>query len=101
MRKVRGTAAPKDQQARRGGGHWGIIDGLPKALRDEQSVGIKNGWTLINADRQWHLNCLAVADDWVLAVLLRYPGSRGLRYGAGISKSVAAQLVTLRPAVNS
>lgn len=71
-----------------------IIDGLPEAVRDGWSVGIKNGWTLINADRQWHVKCLAVADHWGLAVLLRYPGSRGLGYGAGICTSIVAQLVT-------
>jgi hypothetical protein len=96
MSKVRGTAVAKDQHARRGGGRWGIIDGLPKAVRDTQRIGIKNGWTLINADGKWHVNCLAVAEDWVLAVLMRYPGNRGLRYGADVCKHVAAQLVSPR-----
>ena len=98
MSKVRGTTAPEDQQARRGGGRWGIIDGLPKAITDREPIAIKNGWTLINADGQWHLNCLAVADEWVLAVLMRYPGARGLDYGAGVCRTVAAQLVTPQPA---
>ena len=100
MSEVRGSAAPKDQQARRGGGRWGIIDGLPDAIRSREPIAIKNGWTLINADQKWHLNCLAVADDWVLAVLMRYPGKLGLRYGARVCQSVAAQLVTRRSATD-
>lgn len=94
MANVRGTTAPEDQHATHGGGRWGIIDGLPRAVREQGAIGIKNGWTLINADGLWHLNCLAVADDWVLAVLMRYPGTRGLQYGADVCRRVAAQLVT-------
>ena len=94
MRDVRGSATAADQHARRGGGRWGIIDGLPATIRDRQAIGIKNGWTLINADLKWHLNCLAVADDWILAVLMRYPGERGLKYGASVCSSVARQLMT-------
>ncbi|ROT33914.1 hypothetical protein [Micromonospora sp. HM5-17] len=96
MTKVRGTTAAKDQQLRQGGGRWGIIDGLPKEIVS-QGVGIKNGWTPIWADGMWHLNCLAVADDWVLSVLTRYPVRNGLDFGARICASVASQLVTPRP----
>jgi hypothetical protein len=91
MARVRGTTAAEDQHSRRGGGRWGIIDGLPPALPAAE-VSIKNGWTMINADQMWHLNCLAVTDDWVLAVLTRYPGRLGLQYGANVCKSVAEQL---------
>lgn len=97
MRKVRGTTAPKDQQRTRGGGRWGIIDGLPKEMLEREQIAIKNGWTLIYADGLWHLNCLAVADDWVLAVLMRYPGRKGLDFGANVCGSVASQLVTAQP----
>ncbi|MFI6762297.1 serine hydrolase [Micromonospora sp. NPDC050417] len=97
MTKVQGSTAAKDQQAKRGGGRWGIIDGLPREITDQGRIGIKNGWTKISADQSWHLNCLAVADDWVLAVLLRYPQHLGLDYGADICASVAAQLVTPQP----
>jgi hypothetical protein len=90
MTKVRGGV--KDQQVKTGGGRWGIIDGLPKEIL-RQGVSIKNGWTLIYADGNWHVNCLAITDDWVLAVLMRYPGSKGLQYGANVCKSVAQQLV--------
>jgi hypothetical protein len=97
MTRVRGSTAREDQQATRGGGRWGIIDGLPDEILDQGPVGIKNGWTLIGADGQWHLNCLAVADDWVLAVMMRYNGGRGLDHGADTCASVASQLVTVRP----
>ena len=94
MTKVQGTTAAKDQQETTGGGRWGIIDGLPKEITDQGPVAIKNGWTMIYADGMWHVNCLAVTDDWVLAVLLRYPQKQGLDYGANVCASVATQLVT-------
>jgi hypothetical protein len=100
MTKVRGTTAKKDQRLGSGGGRWGIIDGLPAAIV-KQGVGIKNGWTPIWADGTWHINCLAVANDWVLAVLMRYPVKLGLNYGASVCKSVAQQLVYQAPAPQS
>jgi hypothetical protein len=92
MTEVRGSTSPANQGATSGGGRWGIIDGLPQAII-RQGVSIKNGWTLIGADGKWHVNCLAIGKGWVLAVLLRYPGSKGLKYGASICQSVAKQLV--------
>lgn len=97
MTKVTGSTADKDQQEKTGGGHWGIIDGLSKEILAQGPVSIKNGWTLINADGLWHVNCLAVTDKWVLAVLMRYPGQNGLSYGASVCASVASQLVTPEP----
>lgn len=91
MEHVRGTTAAKDQHAKTGGGHWGIIDGLPPSLAE--GTAIKNGWTLIAADGKWHVNCLAIHDDWALAVQVKYPGKLGLKYGAGVCKSVTDQLV--------
>jgi hypothetical protein len=91
MTQVRGTATAKDQRATRGGGRWGIIEGLPKEIL-AQGVSIKNGWTLVS-DGKWHINCLAIGKDWILAVLLQYPGAKGLPYGAGLCKSVTQQLV--------
>ncbi|MEV4758888.1 hypothetical protein AB0J86_27850 [Micromonospora sp. NPDC049559] len=93
MGKVRGTV--DEQRARSGGGRWGIVDGLPRSIAAR--VSIKNGWTSLNYDRNWHVNCLALADDWVLAVMMRYPAARGLRYGARVCASVATQLVTPGP----
>ena len=92
MRQVRGTTADDDQRAEEGfeGGRWGVIDGLPPSLRDE--VAIKNGWTRIGETDSWHVNCLAVTDDWVVAVLMRYPAGYSLDYGADRCASVADQL---------
>jgi hypothetical protein len=87
MTKVRGTTAAKDQPT---GGRWGIIDGLPKSIAG--NVSIKNGWTRVKTDRVWNVNCLAIADGWVLSVLTRYPDSKPLDHGAGVCKSVAQQL---------
>jgi hypothetical protein len=86
MRHVRGSI--QDQPD---GGRWGIIDGLPARLAGQ--VAIKNGWTEIGADNSWHVNCLAVHTDWVLAVLVRYPASLGLSYGAAACRSVTRQLL--------
>lgn len=94
MRNVWGTTARKDQQATRGGGRWGIIDGLPREVLESDPVSIKNGWTSLGYDGNWHVNCLAITSNWVLAVQLRYPSGRGLDYGARACASVASQLVT-------
>ena len=99
MRHTQGSTAAKDQQVRTGGGHWGIIDGLPDNLQGE--VSIKNGWTMHFADGRWHVNCLALHRDWVLAVQLQIPAnnaslgqkdSSGLAKAASICASVAEQL---------
>ena len=72
-----GTVA-KEQQTT-GGGRWGIIDGLPKEIVAKQGpVSIKNGWTPLVYDGNWHISCLAISEDWVLAVQTRYPSSKGL-----------------------
>ena len=92
MRHVRGGV--KDQVSRTvQGGHWGIIDALPAVLA--QDTAIKNGWTYIFADGRWHLNCMAIHPDWVLAVEMQYVGSQGasgLQIGADTCASVARQL---------
>ncbi|SCL58100.1 hypothetical protein GA0070606_2880 [Micromonospora citrea] len=97
MSKVRGSTAAKDQKARSGGGRWGIIDGLPESILGQGPVSIKNGWTPLNYDGNWHVNCLAVTERWSLAVMLRYPQRSGLDYGAQVCASVASQLVTPQP----
>jgi hypothetical protein len=93
MRNVRGTV--QQQQLKSGGGRWGIIEGLPAEV--QPTVAIKNGWTAHAGswigDNNWHLNCLAIGEDFVLAVEARYPISLGLAYGAGLCKSVTQQLV--------
>lgn len=94
MREVRGTTDPSDQPMPNGGegGRWGIIDGLPPQILDE-GVAIKNGWTALSRTGNWHVNCLALTDGWVMAVLMQYPAGKGLDYGARRCASVATQLV--------
>lgn len=91
MRNVEGGTAAKEQWATRGGGRWGIIDGVPASMAG--TVAIKNGWTSIGADGNWHLNCLAIGDEWTMSVMMRYPSKLGLDYGAGVCRSVASQLL--------
>lgn len=78
----------------RGQGRFGIIDALPPAVA--ATTAIKNGWTLIYAEGEWHVACLAIQTQWVLAVLLRYDGSLGLSYGANICARVTRDLMTPR-----
>jgi hypothetical protein len=86
MRQVRGGI--EDQvSAEVQGGRWGIIDGLPRDLADE--LAIKNGWTLKSDG--WHIGCLAIHDDWVLAVMMRTPAS--LQSAADCCASIAQRLV--------
>jgi hypothetical protein len=49
------------------GGRWGIVDGLPPEVAEQ--VSFKNGWTQYMDG--WHVNCLAIHPDWVIAVMLR------------------------------
>lgn len=93
MRTVRGSTADADQRPDENfeGGRWGIIDGLPEPVV-ARGVAIKNGWTRIGADSSWHLNCLAITDEWVMAVMMRYPAEYSLDYGAQRCASVATQL---------
>jgi hypothetical protein len=93
-----------------GGGHWGIIDGLPGELAAEASI--KNGWEPENDTHDWNINCLAILHDYVLTVMVRYPWTASnippgtdwasqylyfdnLQPGADACKSVATQLVTI------
>ncbi|MCW3818319.1 hypothetical protein ONA91_28095 [Micromonospora sp. DR5-3] len=95
MAQVRGSVTA--QQERSGGGKWGIVDGLPAEIKAQGPVSIKNGWTQLSYDGNWHVNCLAVTDKWSLAVMMRYPASTSLSYGAKVCASVATQLVTPQP----
>jgi hypothetical protein len=66
--------------------------GIPEApaLAGERPA-VKNGWTRHGST--WTVNCLAIWDHWVLAVLVRYPDQGDEhRYGAGVCKTVAQQL---------
>lgn len=97
MRQVRGTTDPRDQRPEENfeGGRWGIIDGLPDYISPDD-VSIKNGWTRIGRTNSWHLNCLAITDEWVMAVMMRYPAAYPLDYGAERCAAVASQLLVDR-----
>ena len=85
MKHVRGGV--DDQiSVQKQGGRWGIIDGLPPALAGQ--VSIKNGWTAYGDG--WHVNCMAIAPDWILNVMVRIGTLQG---GANTCKSVATQLI--------
>src|SRR5262249_26248962 len=77
------------QQATTGGGHWGIINALPAAM--VTTTSIKNGWTAYQG--VWHVNCMAIQKQWVLAGGVRYPAGDGLRFGANVCASVTRQLI--------
>ncbi|SCG59655.1 hypothetical protein [Micromonospora humi] len=96
MTKVRGGVADQKSVTVQGG-RWGIIDGLPATVKAQGPVSIKNGFTMLWADGQWHVNCLAITDDWTLSVMMRYPQKNGLAYGSKVCASVATQLVTPQP----
>lgn len=91
MTRVRGGLA--DQHEFTGGGRWGIISGLPGDIA--ATTSIKNGWTAYGG--VWRVNCLAVQDTWVLAVMARYPIADGLRFGADVCASVTRQLLGTDP----
>lgn len=74
----------------RGYGRFGIISALPPAVA--KTTAIKNAW-LLRTDGLMRINCLAIGDKWVLAVLVRYAGSLGEAHGIGVCRSVAQQLL--------
>lgn len=72
-----------------GVGRFGIVESRP--FDRGRPLAIKNGWTL--RPDGWHVSCLAIADWWTLAVMVRYPADLGLVYGAGVCADVAAALL--------
>ncbi|GGJ90961.1 hypothetical protein GCM10010123_21060 [Pilimelia anulata] len=79
MRNVRGT------------GDFGVRAALPADAAT--AVAIKNGWLLREEDELWHVSCLAIAPEWVLGVLARYPSKLGFAYGRDLCRSVGTQLL--------
>ncbi len=77
------------------GGRWGIIDGLPPGVAAQ--VSFKNGWTEYMDG--WHVNCLAIHPDWVIAVMLRtYEGLESAAAGcAHIASSLVVDTETEQP----
>lgn len=66
--------------------------GIPEApALAGRHPAVKNGWTRHGS--WWAVNCLAIWDHWVLAVMVHYPDQGDEhRYGAAVCKTVAQQL---------
>jgi hypothetical protein len=67
--------------------------GIKAALPPTTAVSLKNGWMPHSTTGKWNVNCVAAWDDYVLAVLTRYPVDRPLAYGADVCRDVAAAVV--------
>ena len=100
MRAVTGGVADQAPDGNSGGGHWGIVDGLPPSLAGQASI--KNGWEPEVQGHVWHVNCLAILPTRVLVVMVRYPWvapdddwhhATNLGTGAAACGAIAAQLV--------
>ncbi len=74
-----------------GDGDFGPRKAFPAAAAAR--IAIKNGWFSRPEDGQWHFACLAIADAWTMAVLLRYPAELGEAYGERQCQSAGAQLL--------
>jgi hypothetical protein len=75
----------------RGDGRFGVVNALPTAAA--ATTAIKNGWLLRDTDGLWHVNCLAMGDGWVLAVMMRYAAALGFEHGGAVCESVTTQLL--------
>jgi hypothetical protein len=82
----------------RGDGRFGIVEALPADA--SAKTAIKNGWLLRDTDNLWHVNCLAVGDKWVLAVMMRYAPELGFEHGGEVCGSVTRQLMNPAPAAS-
>ena len=67
--------------------------GIKAALPPATTVSVKNGWMPHTTTGEWNVNCVAAWDDYVLAVLTRYPVDRPLSYGADVCRDVTATVV--------
>jgi hypothetical protein len=78
----------------RGDGDFG-----PRELfQDRTKVATKNGWYYWQG--KWYVNCLAVTDDWAIAILQQWPYQGGtLQFGINtanpVCKSIANQVLRL------
>jgi hypothetical protein len=75
----------------RGAGDFGVRQAFPSAERER--IAIKNGWEIRRATEEWNVNCLAIHDAWIMAVLARYPSSLPLAHGAHACEEVARTLI--------
>jgi hypothetical protein len=67
--------------------------GIKAALPPTTTVAVKNGWMPHSTTGEWNVNCVAAWDDYVLAILTRYPVDRPLSYGADVCRDVTAAVV--------
>jgi hypothetical protein len=86
MKQIRGTVDDQESEEVEGG-RWGIIDGLPADVVPD--VSFKNGWTLY--EDGWHVNCLAIHPQWILAIEMRSYGD--LAEAAAGCASIASTLI--------
>jgi hypothetical protein len=70
---------------------FGVRDALPPATA--ATVAVRNGWLVGGAKPRWQVNCVAMADGWVLGVVARYPAKLGLAHGKRLCRTVGSQLV--------
>ncbi|MEH0982132.1 hypothetical protein [Micromonospora sp. CPCC 205556] len=63
----------------RGAGDFGIRKAFPAAERKD--IAIKNGWVDRTREQEFHINCLAIGDNWTMGVMVRYPIGLGVEYG--------------------
>jgi hypothetical protein len=82
----------------RGEGDFGIRKAFPATQQPQ--IAIKNGWALRAEDGTLHVNCLAIGDTWVLAVLQRYPShgdqAADMAHADGVCQDVTRRLTTPR-----
>jgi hypothetical protein len=82
----------------RGEGDFGIRKAFPPIQQPQ--IAIKNGWALRAEDGTLHVNCLAIGDTWVLAVLQRYPShgdmAADMAHADGVCQDVTRRLTTPR-----
>ncbi|MDG4763337.1 hypothetical protein O7632_04325 [Solwaraspora sp. WMMD406] len=83
LEQMRGVRSPGD---------FGVIQAFPDDVA--AGIAIKNGWVIRDADREWHVNCLAIGDGWTLGVMVRFSTSRPYSYGGQVCQEVADQLRT-------
>ena len=75
----------------RGGVQAAVVRGDALPPEEAAQVAIKNGWVVRSHLGEYHVNCLAIGEDWSMAVLTRYPSWRGYEYGAQYCQSLASR----------
>lgn len=80
-----------EMRAVRGRGDFGIRQAFPPEERAR--IAIKNGWEIRRAIDEWNVNCLAIHDAWIMAVLMRYPSSFPLDHAAEGCEAMTRKLM--------